>query len=127
MWKRCSPIHCVADATTPCLLLHGAGREPESRASQAFYNALRQHYKLAEYKVYDAPDPECYYVMSAPGLLAMYEDMAEFFARFLLPAAGAAALQNDAGTVHVRQPRVLTAAEREHPRFEVILGRVAHL
>ena len=48
-WKNCSPMYAVADSTTPALILHGEGREPQSRASLVFFEAMRQHYKVAEY------------------------------------------------------------------------------
>ena len=75
---------------------------------------------MAEYKAYPG---ECYYVMSARGLAAMFEDLASFFERFLLGGAS----RNDVSVA--RSLRVLTRAERENPNpgFERILGTAAHL
>ena len=117
VWTRVSPIYNVAGSTTPSLLLHGEGEPPESRASRVFYNALKQHYKSVEYKTYPGNN---YYVSSVSGLQDMYEDLLDFFHRYV--GAGAALIDSGA-----KAPRVLSREEREHPQWERRLGRVAHL
>ena len=79
-WVRSSAIYRVADAGTPCLVLHGEGKEPGSNASRAFVAAMKQHYKPVEYKVY--PN-ECYYVRSTENVRQMLIDVADFFDRYL--------------------------------------------
>jgi dipeptidyl aminopeptidase/acylaminoacyl peptidase len=80
VYRRCSPIYSVADATTPTFLVHGEGRYPRSDASLKFARALEQEYKTYEYKVYQG---ECYYVRSEKNLLEMYPDIVCFLDRYL--------------------------------------------
>ncbi|MCU0490190.1 MAG: S9 family peptidase [Chloroflexaceae bacterium] len=79
-YRRCSPIFNARQASTPTLVLHGAGQLPQSDASRRFVEALRREYKTVEYKVY--PN-ECYYVRSKANLKQMYLDIANFFDRYL--------------------------------------------
>ena len=80
VWLRSSPIYAVKDATTPCFVLHGVGREPQSVASKEFVEALRKEYKIVEYKTY--PN-ENYYVRSPENVQQMLLDVADFFDRYL--------------------------------------------
>ncbi|NJN81405.1 MAG: prolyl oligopeptidase family serine peptidase [Caldilineaceae bacterium] len=80
VYERCSPIHHLAQATTPVFLVHGAGRFPRSDASLLFARALEQAYKSYEYKVY--PN-ECYYVRSPENLCVMLPDIIDFLERYL--------------------------------------------
>jgi len=80
VYKRCSPIYHVADATTPVFMVHGEGQYPRSDASLKFARALEKEYKTYEYKVY--PN-ECYYVRSEENLREMYPDIVEFLDRYL--------------------------------------------
>jgi len=80
VYKRCSPIYHVANATTPTFLVHGEGRYPRSDASLKFARALEREYKTYEYKIY--PN-ECYYVRSEANLREMYPDIVEFLDRYL--------------------------------------------
>ena len=80
VWLRSSPIYAVKDATTPCFVLHGVGREPQSVASKEFVEALRKEYKIVEYKTY--PN-ENYYVRSPENVRQMLLDVADFFDRYL--------------------------------------------
>ena len=80
IYRRCSPIYHLADATTPVFLVHGEGRYPRSDASAKFAEALEQAYKLYEYKIY--PN-ECYYVRSTENLAEMYPDIVDFMDRYL--------------------------------------------
>jgi dipeptidyl aminopeptidase/acylaminoacyl peptidase len=80
VYRRCSPIYKVADATTPVFLVHGEGEYPRSDASLQFARALEANYKAYEYKIY--PN-ECYYVQSMQNLCEMYPDIVDFLDRYL--------------------------------------------
>lgn len=85
VYKRCSSIYSVANATTPCFLVHGYGIWPGSSASEDFKVALEREYKTFKYKAY--PN-ETYYVVSTPNVRQMLLDMDEFFRMYLdLPGA----------------------------------------
>ena len=80
VYRRCSPIYSLGEATTPTFLVHGEGRYPRSDASLKFARALEQEYKTYEYKVYPG---ECYYIRSEKNLLEMYPDIVCFLDRYL--------------------------------------------
>lgn len=80
VYRRCSPIYSLRDATTPTFLVHGEGRYPRSDASFKFARALEQEYKTYEYKVYPG---ECYYVRSERNLARMYRDIVDFLDSYL--------------------------------------------
>jgi dipeptidyl aminopeptidase/acylaminoacyl peptidase len=85
VYERCSPIYKVADATTPCFVLHGTGVYPQSSAGKDFALALEREYKTFKYKTY--PN-ETYYVASTPNIRQMLLDMDGFFRLYLdLPPA----------------------------------------
>ena len=92
VYRRCSAIFKVHQATTPCFVLHGAGRYPQSDAGRQFALALEREYKTFKYKTY--PD-ETYYVASPQNVRQMLMDMDDFFRLYLdlppRPAEGAAA------------------------------------
>lgn len=79
-WHKSSAIYRVDNVTTPCFVLHGEGQEPRSEASQAFVQAMNQHYKTVQYKTY--PN-EGYYVRSTENLKTMLPDVADFFDMYL--------------------------------------------
>ncbi|HEU0115150.1 MAG TPA: alpha/beta fold hydrolase, partial [Thermomicrobiales bacterium] len=68
VYRRCSPIFNVADATTPCLLIHGTGRYPQSAASREFALALEREYKTFAYRTYPG---ETYYVAGTANVRQM--------------------------------------------------------
>ena len=80
IWLRSSPIYSVKDATTPCFVLHGVGREPQSVASREFVEALKKEYKIVEYKTYPNDN---YYVRSPENVRQMLLDVTDFFDRYL--------------------------------------------
>ncbi len=80
VYRRASAIYRVADATTPCFILHGEGRYPGSSASVDFALALEAHYKPFWYKAYPG---ETYYVASAANVREQLRDMAAFFDFYL--------------------------------------------
>lgn len=80
VYERCSPIFKVQQAEAPVLVLHGEGQLPRSEASRRFVEALEREYKTVEYNVY--PN-DSYYVRTRPNVRRMYEDMADFFDRYL--------------------------------------------
>jgi dipeptidyl aminopeptidase/acylaminoacyl peptidase len=80
VYRRCSPIYRVADATTPCFVLHGTGVYPQSSAGKDFVLALEREYKTFKYKTY--PN-ETYYVASTPNIRQMLLDMDEFLRIYL--------------------------------------------
>lgn len=85
VYRRCSSLYAVAQATTPCFVLHGVGRYPQSEAGKQFALALEREYKTFKYKTY--PD-ETYYVASTPNVRQMLLDMDAFFRLYLdLPIA----------------------------------------
>jgi dipeptidyl aminopeptidase/acylaminoacyl peptidase len=80
VYYRCSPIYRVAQATTPCFVLHGEGKWPWSDAGLEFARALERHYKTFKYKVYPG---ENYYVLSPRNVRQMLLDMLEWFDLYL--------------------------------------------
>ena len=80
VYRRCSPLYAVAQATTPCFVLHGEGRYPGSSASLDFALALERHYKPFWYKAYRG---ETYYVSSPANVRRMLQDMRAFFDLYL--------------------------------------------
>lgn len=87
VYRKCSPLFKVADATTPCFVLHGTGVYPQSAAGKDFALALEREYKTFKYKTYPG---ETYYVASTPNIRQMLLDMDDFFRLYLdLPPRGA--------------------------------------
>ena len=85
VYRRCSPIFKVGEATTPCFVIHGTGKYPQSAAGKAFALALEREYKTFAYKTYPG---ETYYVASTPNVRQMLRDMDAFFRLYLdLPPA----------------------------------------
>ncbi len=80
VYYRCSPIYKVAQATTPCFVLHGEGKWPWSDAGLEFARALQRQYKTFRYKTYPG---ENYYVLSLPNVRQMLLDMLEWFDLYL--------------------------------------------
>src|SRR6185312_11655169 len=80
IYRRCSPIYSLADATTPCFLIHGEGQYPGSSASRDFAAVLEANYKPFWYTVYPG---ETYYVASTANLRQMLIDMRAFFDFYL--------------------------------------------
>ncbi len=91
VYRRSSPIYHVADVQTPTFLIHGEGREVSWRpnqlpvpASTDFARALDSRYKIFRYKAY--PN-EGYYVYGRENTMQKWEDMLDFFDRFLKDGA----------------------------------------
>lgn len=80
IYRRCSAIRLVSQATTPCLILHGEGRAPRTKNSLLFAKELERHYKTFRYKTYPG---EGYYVQSPRNVRAMLLDMQEWFDLYL--------------------------------------------
>ncbi len=80
VYRRCSPIFAVDRATTPCFVIHGSGRYPQSAAGKEFALALEREYKTFKYKTY--PN-ETYYVASPANVRQMLLDMDEFLRLYL--------------------------------------------
>jgi dipeptidyl aminopeptidase/acylaminoacyl peptidase len=80
IYRRCSPIYSLAEATTPCFLIHGEGQYPGSSASRDFAEVLEANYKPFWYKAYPG---ETYYVASTANLRQMLIDMRAFFDFYL--------------------------------------------
>ncbi len=80
IYRYCSPIFSVAQATTPCFVLHGEGRYPGSSSSRDFALALEMAYKPFWYKAYPG---ETYYVASPANVKQMLGDMKDFFDLYL--------------------------------------------
>jgi dipeptidyl aminopeptidase/acylaminoacyl peptidase len=80
IYRRCSPIFQVAQATTPCFVIHGVGKYPQSAAGKEFALALEREYKTFSYKTYPG---ETYYVASRPNVRQMLLDMDAFFRLYL--------------------------------------------
>jgi dipeptidyl aminopeptidase/acylaminoacyl peptidase len=80
VYRYCSPIYSLAQATTPCFLIHGEGRYPGSSASKDFGLALEMAYKPFWYKTYPG---ETYYVSGAANVKEMLLDMKDFFDLYL--------------------------------------------
>ncbi len=76
VYRRCSPIFEVAKATTPCFVIHGVGKYPQSAAGREFALALEREYKTFKYTTYPG---ETYYVASTQNVRQMLLDMDEFF------------------------------------------------
>lgn len=85
VYRRCSPIYKVSQATTPCFVLHGEGKWPWTDAGLEFARALEREYKTFKYRVY--PN-ENYYVLSTPNVRQMLLDMLEWFDLYLRDRAG---------------------------------------
>ena len=84
VYRKCSSILMVHQATTPCFLIHGVGKYPHSAASREFALALEREYKTFAYKTYPG---ETYYVASPANVRQMLLDMDDFFRTYLdLPA-----------------------------------------
>lgn len=79
-YRRCSPIFDVAKATTPCFVIHGVGKYPQSAAGKEFALALEREYKTFKHQTY--PN-ETYYVASTPNVRQMLLDMDAFFRLYL--------------------------------------------
>ena len=80
IYRRCSPIYSLAEATTPCFLIHGEGRYPGSSSSRDFAAVLEANYKPFWYKSYPG---ETYYVASPANVRQMLVDMRVFFDFYL--------------------------------------------
>ena len=80
VYRKCSAIYRVAEATTPCFVLHGEGQYPGSSASRDFALALEAHYKPFWYKSYPG---ETYYVASTANVKRQLRDMLAFFDFYL--------------------------------------------
>jgi dipeptidyl aminopeptidase/acylaminoacyl peptidase len=80
VYRRASALYRVAEATTPCFVLHGTGRYPGSSASIDFALALEAHYKPFWYKAYPG---ETYYVASPANVRQQLRDMQAFFDFYL--------------------------------------------
>jgi dipeptidyl aminopeptidase/acylaminoacyl peptidase len=80
VYRRCSPIFAVTQATTPCFVIHGTGKYPQSAAGKEFALALEREYKTFAYKTYPG---ETYYVASTPNVRQMLLDMDRFFRLYL--------------------------------------------
>ena len=91
VYRRCSPIYHVANATTSTFLVHGEGRYPRSDASLKFARALER-----EYKIY--PN-ECYYVRSEANLRRRHGGVAP------LRSEAGRACQAGGGALRLHHPR----------------------
>jgi hypothetical protein len=80
VYRKCSSIYDLADATTPCFVLHGEGQYPGSTASKDFALALEWNYKPFWYKAYQG---ETYYVAGSANVKRMLRDMRAFFDLYL--------------------------------------------
>lgn len=80
VYRRCSPIFDLAQASTPCFVLHGEGRYPGSTASKDFALALEWNYKPFWYQSYPG---ETYYVAGAANVRRMLLDMRAFLDFYL--------------------------------------------
>ena len=80
VWYRCSPFYEIANATTPCFVLNGEGKDPSSDASRAFAEEMKRLYKTVEYKVYHN---DGYYVDAPANVRQMLLDVADFLDRYL--------------------------------------------
>ncbi len=79
-YRRSSSIYALADATTPCFLIHGEGRYPGSSSSRDFAAVLEANYKPFWYKAFPG---ETYYVASIANVRQMLSDMRAFFDFYL--------------------------------------------
>ena len=80
VYRRCSAIYKVEQATTPCFVLHGEGNYPGSSEGRTFALALEANYKPFWYKTYPG---ETYYVASPANVRRMLLDMKAFFDLYL--------------------------------------------
>jgi dipeptidyl aminopeptidase/acylaminoacyl peptidase len=80
VYRRCSSLYALKEATTPCFLIHGEGRYPGSSSSRDFAAVLEANYKPFWYKVYPG---ETYYVASPANVRQMLGDMRAFFDFYL--------------------------------------------
>ena len=102
VYRRCSAIYQVAQATTPCFVLHGEGRYSGSSALRDFALALEAHYKPFWYKAYQG---ETYYVASPANVRQQLRDIGAFFDFYLkgkphnLPDDGTRPLTHLSGVV----------------------------
>jgi dipeptidyl aminopeptidase/acylaminoacyl peptidase len=76
VYRRCSSIYAVSQATTPCFVLHGVGQYPGSAAGREYALALERAYKPFWYKTYPG---ETYYVARPANVQRMLLDMQAFF------------------------------------------------
>lgn len=110
VYRQCSAIYRVGNATTPCFVLHGEGRYPGSSASRDFALALEAHYKPFWYKSYPG---ETYYIASTANVKRQLRDMLAFFDFYLkgkphnLPADGTRPLTHLSGVLGGSGGRVL--------------------
>ncbi len=80
VWYRCSAFYEIRNATTPCFVVWGEGKDPWSDASRAFATEMKRFYKTVEAKAY--PN-DGYYVDSPPNVRQMLLDLASFLDRYL--------------------------------------------
>jgi len=80
VYRRCSAIYKIEQATTPCFVLHGEGNYPGSSEGRTFALALEANYKPFWYKTYAG---ETYYVASPANVRRMLLDMKAFFDLYL--------------------------------------------
>lgn len=99
VYRRCSPIFEVAKATTPCFVIHGVGKYPQSIAGKEFALALEREYKTFKYQTYPG---ETYYVASTANVRQMLLDMDAFFRLYLDLPAGE--VEAEAGQVFATGP-----------------------
>ena len=103
VYRKCSSIFKVHQATTPCFVLHGVGKYPQSDAGRQFALKLEQEYKTFKYKTYPG---ENYYIFSTPNVRQMLLDMDDFFRLYLdLPAAQSASTFAPVATGPMTIPR----------------------
>jgi dipeptidyl aminopeptidase/acylaminoacyl peptidase len=112
VYRRCSPLYDVDQATMPCFVLHGEGRYPGSSAGRDFALALERAYKPFWYKSYPG---ETYYVAGTANVRRMLQDMRAFFDLYLkgiahnLPDDGSRPLTQLSGTGGTGTNRSATA------------------
>ena len=80
VYRKCSAIYQVHQATTPCFVLHGEGKYPGSSEGRLFALTLEANYKPFWYKTYPG---ETYYVASPANVRRMLLDMQAFFDLYL--------------------------------------------
>lgn len=80
VYRRCSAIYKVHQATTPCFVLHGEGKYPGSSEGRQFAMALEANYKPFWYKTYPG---ETYYVAAPANVRRLLLDMQAFFDFYL--------------------------------------------
>jgi dipeptidyl aminopeptidase/acylaminoacyl peptidase len=99
IYPKVSPLFKVADASTPCFVLHGTGIYPQSTAGKDFALALEQEYKTFKFKTYQG---ETYYVASTPNIRQMLLDIDGFFRLYLELPGGVS--EPGASTVYATGP-----------------------